>query len=100
MKFDVGRVDVRKRDRLPHWEVEHGIYFVTFNLHDALPLEVRTRIREEAEAHAALIRKTRGELSIAERHAHEAEAVRIIERIVDAFRSADRSHRRERDHAF
>ena len=71
MKFDLGRVTVRKRDRLPHWDVQHGIYFVTFNLFDALPRVVRQRIREEAEAQAELIRRTRGELRIAEKAAIE-----------------------------
>lgn len=69
MKFDVGRVTVRKRNRLPHWDVEHGIYFVTFNLFDALPVHVRHRIREEAAAQVAVIRNTRGELTIAEKQA-------------------------------
>ena len=64
-------MEVRKRDRLPHWDVQHGIYFITFNLFDALPAAVRRRIREEADAQAELIRRTRGELRIAEKVAIE-----------------------------
>ena len=31
---------IRNRGRLPHWETEHGIYFVTFRLADSLPKSV------------------------------------------------------------
>jgi putative transposase len=31
---------IRSRGRLPHWESEHGIYFVTFRLADSLPQAV------------------------------------------------------------
>ena len=31
---------IRNRGRLPHWETEHGIYFVTFRLADSLPRSV------------------------------------------------------------
>ena len=71
MKFDVGHVAVHKRDRLPHWDVEHGIQFVTFNLFDALPGHIRQRIREEADAQIAVIRNTRGQLTTAEKLAIE-----------------------------
>src|SRR5688572_12859098 len=50
MKFDLGTVEVHKRKRLPHWDAQHAIYFVTFNLFDAIPRHVRAQIREEAEA--------------------------------------------------
>lgn len=69
--FDLGRVDVHKRTRLPHWDLEHGIIFVTFGLFDAIPKEVRTRLREEAEAQLANIRALRGEPTIAEKRAVE-----------------------------
>jgi len=61
MKFELGQVDVHKRKSLPHWNVQHGIYFVTFNLLDAIPKYVREQIREEAEAQVKLIRAARGE---------------------------------------
>jgi len=33
------------RNRLPHWEVEAGIYFVTIRLQGAIPSEAESRIR-------------------------------------------------------
>jgi len=60
LKFDLGQVDVHKRKRLPHWDVTHGIYFITFNLFDAIPRYIREQIREEAEAQLKLIRAERG----------------------------------------
>jgi len=32
-----GEVTIRDRGRLPHWEAEGGVYFVTFRLADSLP---------------------------------------------------------------
>jgi REP element-mobilizing transposase RayT len=60
-------VDVRKRARLPHWDCAHGVYFVTFNLFDAIPRDALLRIREESEARAQHIRAVRGRLTIAEK---------------------------------
>jgi REP element-mobilizing transposase RayT len=37
------------RGRLPHWEVEQGVYFVTARLHGALPAQVVNALRELAE---------------------------------------------------
>ena len=50
MKFDLGHVKVHKRSGLPHWNIQHGIYFITFNLFDAIPRYIRERLLEEAEA--------------------------------------------------
>ena len=47
MKFQLGRVEVHKPKRLPHWQVQHGIYFVTFNLFDAIPRWVREHEKAE-----------------------------------------------------
>jgi len=62
-------VDVRKRARLPHWDCEHGVYFVTFNLFDAIPRDALLRTREEAEARVQHIRAVRGPLTVAEKRA-------------------------------
>jgi REP element-mobilizing transposase RayT len=35
---------IRNRGRLPHWETEHGIYFVTFRLADSLPRSIVTSL--------------------------------------------------------
>jgi REP element-mobilizing transposase RayT len=69
MRFELGKVTVHKRNRLPHWDAEHGIQFVTFNLFDALPRHVNQQIQDEAAAQAALIRNTRGDLTLAEKSA-------------------------------
>jgi REP element-mobilizing transposase RayT len=39
-----GEVRIRQRGRLPHWETETGLYFVTFRLADSLPLPVLEKI--------------------------------------------------------
>ncbi len=36
---------IRNRGYLPHWEAEHGIYFVTFRLADSLPQSVIRALR-------------------------------------------------------
>lgn len=41
MRYELGNVQVHRTKRLPHWNTEHGYYFVTFNLHDAIPRHVR-----------------------------------------------------------
>ncbi|MBV9496265.1 MAG: transposase [Acidobacteria bacterium] len=58
---------MRKRARLPHWDVEHGIYAVSWHLGDALPVAAHVRIREEIDAEIEFLRITRGDLTQAER---------------------------------
>jgi REP element-mobilizing transposase RayT len=41
-----GEVHIRNRGRLPHWEKEEGLYFITFHLADSLPHSVLARIAE------------------------------------------------------
>ncbi len=41
-----GEVRIRQRGRLPHWEKETGLYFVTFHLADSLPKPVLEKIIE------------------------------------------------------
>jgi len=72
MKYELGRVEVHKRKRLPHWNAQHGVYNVRFSLFDALPLAVRAKIRHDADAQLAHIRAMRGDVTIAERQAIEA----------------------------
>jgi len=47
-----GEVRIRQRGRLPHWEKDAGLYFLTFHLADSLPLPVLKKI---AERHRILI---------------------------------------------
>ena len=46
-----GEVHIRNRGRLPHWEKEEGLYFITFHLADSLP---RTALAKIAERHHIL----------------------------------------------
>jgi putative transposase len=54
-----GEVHIRNRGRLPHWEKDSGLYFITFRLADSLPQPVlkklaeRHRIIEAAKASGA-----------------------------------------------
>jgi REP element-mobilizing transposase RayT len=41
-----GEVRIRQRGRLPHWEKDAGLYFLTFHLADSLPLPVLEKIAE------------------------------------------------------
>jgi REP element-mobilizing transposase RayT len=41
-----GEVHVRNRGRLPHWEKEEGLYFITFHVADSLPKPVLIKIDE------------------------------------------------------
>jgi REP element-mobilizing transposase RayT len=47
-----GEVNIRQRGRLPHWEKDSGLYFITFRLADSLPFPVLARI---AERHRIMI---------------------------------------------
>ncbi|MGH9606735.1 MAG: REP-associated tyrosine transposase [Terracidiphilus sp.] len=42
---------IRNRGRLPHWEKDSGLYFITFHLADSLPLPV---VKKVAERHRIL----------------------------------------------
>jgi len=41
-----GEVHIRNRGRLPHWEKDEGLYFITFHLSDSLPRTVLAKIAE------------------------------------------------------
>ena len=41
-----GEVHIRNRGRLPHWEKEEGLYFLTFHLADSLPRPVLAKLAE------------------------------------------------------
>jgi len=44
-----GPVNIRSRKKLPHWEMEGGLYWVTFRLGDSLPRPVLDAILAERE---------------------------------------------------
>jgi REP element-mobilizing transposase RayT len=41
-----GQVRIRQRGRLPHWEKEEGLYFITFHLADSLPRKVLEKLTD------------------------------------------------------
>ena len=41
-----GEVRIRERGRLPHWEKDSGLYFVTFHLADSLPTPILRKLVE------------------------------------------------------
>ena len=63
-----GEVQIRHRGRLPHWEKEEGLYFITFHLADSLPKAVlqamieRQRILESAKRTGAHLLPSQEEL--------------------------------------
>ena len=60
MKYELGSVEIRKRNRMPHWDAQHAIYFLTFTLFDAIPSSVAEALAAEAEAQREHIRTVRG----------------------------------------
>ena len=74
------RFQIRKRSQLPHWDVDQGTYFVTTNLCDAVPREVRVRIDEERKAYIAEVERRKGRMTRAEEFAlHELIRERLEE---------------------
>jgi REP element-mobilizing transposase RayT len=41
-----GEIHIRNRGRLPHWERDEGLYFITFHLADSLPHSALAKIAE------------------------------------------------------
>lgn len=62
-----GEVKIRNRGRLPHWEKEEGIYFVTFRLADSVPADVLGKLEFEREQAEAVLSNLDRELSFAEK---------------------------------
>jgi REP element-mobilizing transposase RayT len=54
-------IKIHSRGRLPHWEVDDAVYFITFRLRDALPRAVAEALLLERE------RMLRGVATVAER---------------------------------
>jgi REP element-mobilizing transposase RayT len=57
----------RSRGYLPHWEIDGGVYFITFRLADSLPAEVAGRLDEERKALAASMIDARANLTAVDR---------------------------------
>ena len=58
-----GTVTIRNRGRLPHWELDAGLYFVTFRLADSLPAKVLEQFRSERQSILATAAQVGRELS-------------------------------------
>jgi REP element-mobilizing transposase RayT len=69
VKFQLGPLQVRRRNRFPHWDAPAATYFVTFSLFDAVPARVYRQIQADGDAQITHIRSTRGDVTIAERQA-------------------------------
>jgi REP element-mobilizing transposase RayT len=54
---DEREITVRTRGRLPHWEIDGGLYFVTYRLADSLPRSVHERKAAEREQDAIAARQ-------------------------------------------
>jgi REP element-mobilizing transposase RayT len=79
-------VTKRTRGYLPHWELDGGVYFITFRLADSLPSEVAARLDEERKALAASMVDARGNLTAVDR----CELARLHAARLD--RALDRGH--------
>ena len=74
---------IRKRSRLPHWDVRNGIYALTTHLGDALPLEARLRIRQRMEHELDQIRRQRRDVTMAEQTAARQRYHRRLNALLD-----------------
>ena len=79
-----GSVTIRDRGRLPHWEVDSGLYFVTFRLADSLPAQVLETFRSERQNILATAAQLGRELSADERKRIARLFSTKIERHLDA----------------
>jgi len=76
-----GEVRIRQRGRLPHWEKESGLYFVTFRLADSLPQQALDKISERHQVLDAATRSGATLLPIQKALVEEYSAKRIEEYI-------------------
>ena len=79
---------IRSRGRLPHWETENAIYFVTFRLADSFPESVRQKIEFERRDIAATARAMRRTFSRGEQIRLSRLSRGKIERRLDAAAGA------------
>ncbi len=82
-KVSFGEVKIRERGRLPHWEKEDGIYFVTYRLADSLPKDVLESIKLEREAASKALENLSRELSVIEEKKLDALFSEKIEEYLD-----------------
>jgi REP element-mobilizing transposase RayT len=74
--------------RLPHWDTDEGAYFVTFNLHDAMPLAFRERLAAERRIRIAELERLKQHATAAELHAIDQIIRERAEKYLDLGRGA------------
>ncbi len=79
-----GEVTIRTRGRLPHWEEECAIYFITFRLADSLPKSVLDQITSEREAIVKTANQLHRDLSSDERRKIQRLSTPIVEKFLDS----------------
>ena len=79
-----GKIYIRNRGRLPHWEGEGATYFVTFRLADSLPKTVLDRIESERQAIIRTANQLHRPLSPDERRKLQHFSTPIIEQFLDS----------------
>jgi REP element-mobilizing transposase RayT len=80
---DGSSLKIRSR-RLPHWEVEGAVYFVTFRLADSLPKKALQELDSEREDILATASQMGRSLTSTERKRMRQLQVRKLERTLDA----------------
>jgi REP element-mobilizing transposase RayT len=75
---------IRTRGRLPHWEHEHAIYFVTFRLADSLPKTVLREFELERQRIVAAAKQAGRTLSLSDERRLEALFSEKIQTKLDA----------------
>jgi menaquinone-specific isochorismate synthase len=83
-----GEVTIRNRGRLPHWEKEGGMYFLTFRLAHSLPQSILDRIESEWRAIIVTASQLGRELSPDERKKIQQLSTSVIEEFLDASAGA------------
>src|SRR5690348_1795192 len=75
--------EIRKRSRLPHWHTDAAPYFVTFNLADAIPADVRERLKIERRVRIAELERMKKTATAAELHAIDKLMREHVEQTLD-----------------
>jgi menaquinone-specific isochorismate synthase len=78
-----GEVTIRDRGRLPHWEKDGAVYFVTFRLADPLPKSVLDQIECERRTIVTTANQLHRDLSTDERRKIQRLSTPIIEKFLD-----------------
>jgi hypothetical protein len=80
-------VNIRTRGRMPHWDKDGGLYFVTFHLADSLPEPVREEIRKRKRLLEAARSSGRKLLQV-EEDTLKMTSTKAIEHLLDAGHGA------------